>query len=82
MNLSILETVVGAELLPSSINGQTHVALLPCPANWLVCFVVSVVEIWKVSMSESLLAELQMQVLYYTRKIKGVKKLDDFCNGI
>lgn len=30
------------------------------------------------SMSKPLLAELQMRVLHYTRKIKGVKKLLDF----
>lgn len=35
------------------------------------------------SMSNPLLASLQVQVLHYTRKIKGVKKLlDYFLNGI
>lgn len=53
-NLPILETVGRAELFHSSIACHAHVALLQtgsCVLLWL-----GVVEIWKVSMSEPLLA--------------------------
>lgn len=70
-------------LLRSPVTCHAQLAHLPCPENCLcVLSLLGVVTIWKVSMSKTLLAELQMQVLHYTRKIKGVKKLLDFFNGI